>query len=224
MSAFPCFGSSLTTVYRSARVPAYPPLSMQIQSSRRGTLLPVLCAQHVVMNSFSQKVPASFRRAKGECQTSQSCVFAAYAFSDMPTSTTLLFEVPNTISSQRRSHHMILCANGPQTSASGCKTSPLTMPRVWTTVLLLGWFRNFISPHIAKSVEPTSRSTMSLGRGGETWKVRKERGLDYRVAEAPRIKAPDTGATRWTTNLGIGTGLNLYALVCNPTCISRGEC
>jgi hypothetical protein len=91
-------------------------------------------------------------------------------FSDMPMSTTLLFEVHNTISGQRRSHHMILCANGPQTSTSGCKTSPSMMPRVWTTASLLRWFRNFISPHIAKSVEPTSRSTMSLGRGGETWK------------------------------------------------------
>ena len=102
----------------------------------------------------------------------------------MPTLTMLLFEVRNTISSQRRLHHMISCVNGPQISANGCDSSPLMVPNFWMTRLLLGWSQSFTSLHIVRSAEPTSRSTMNLEQGGGIWRVRKGRGLGFKVAGA----------------------------------------
>ena len=45
--------------------------------------------------------------------------------------------------------------------------------------------------------------------------------MDFRVAEAPRIKAWDIGVMQWTTNLAIGTGVNSYTSVCYSICHSR---
>ena len=131
-------------------------------------------------------------------------------------STTLLFEAHGTISSRGRSRHTISCANGPKTFARGYENSHLTTPNVWMTTSLLVWFRSSTLPHTAKSAEPTSRSTMSLEQGGEIWRAQKGHGSDSRVVGAPKIKAQDIGVTRWTTNLDIGTGVNLFALVCVP--------
>jgi len=58
-------GDPHLTMSRQARVQACPLSNMPTRSFRRGIPPPVLYAQHVATNSFSQRVPASSRREKG---------------------------------------------------------------------------------------------------------------------------------------------------------------
>ena len=154
-----------------------------------------------------------------------SCTFSAQPLLGMPMSTMLSFGARITILSQRRSPPTILCVNGPQIFASDYKNSPLTMPNVWTTRLLLGWSQSSTSLHIARSAVPTSHSTMSLEPEGEIWRARNGRGLGFRVVGVPKIKVLDFGATRWMTSSVIGIGRNSFTLVCfSYLLFLRGEC
>ena len=67
-------------VCRLARVLACPPSNMQTQSSPRATQQQALCAQHVVTSLFFLKVLVNFRRAKGLCRPSLTCILCSNLF------------------------------------------------------------------------------------------------------------------------------------------------